>query len=146
MDGWKDREGGGIGWAPLGDGMKLRTEERHIGIAPGDRRRRTILDSCRIHPPHLGLCSCCATPVEQEVGWVTNIVGRHGPATVEGILSSERRDGLTTTARCVPPCGGGGGDGSQREEFGAPTLLHAAQRPLLLHSTVWLQASPRAVG
>jgi len=26
MDGWKD-----LGWAPMGDGMKLRAAERHVG-------------------------------------------------------------------------------------------------------------------
>jgi len=38
MYGRKDQEGGGIGWALLGDGMKLRAAERHISIAPGDRQ------------------------------------------------------------------------------------------------------------
>ena len=41
MDGWKDREGGSIRWASLGDGMKLWAVW-NIGIAPGDRWHNTV--------------------------------------------------------------------------------------------------------
>ena len=57
-DGWVERSSGsGIGWAPLGGGMKLRAVAWHIDIAADDRRHVAS------HPPgitHL-LCSIGGT-------------------------------------------------------------------------------------
>jgi len=70
MDGWKDREETAIGWAPLGDGMKLRAPERHIGPL-----RQTIAGTAPAIPPRI------AVTVRHWLGcgvwWTADGVGRH---------------------------------------------------------------------
>lgn len=54
MDGWKD-----LGWAPMGDGMKLRAAEQHIGPL-----RQTVAGT--LPATLLRCCSYCMTPVDDQ--------------------------------------------------------------------------------